>query len=140
VKRTAPHRQPPVSGSDGLLGGCAGTREGYRRYVRPQSGVSGGSGGHHPAVVPPAASLHHELLLLARRPDGVLVAQAADELALTRGAAAGRLRRLEREGLIAGHLAGGGRLRYESTAAGDAALAAFERAATARILAPPARG
>jgi len=61
---------------------------------------------------------HHLLLQLASRPDGVLVAEAATELALTRGTVNNHLRRLERAGHVLADVIGGGRRCYSFTAAG----------------------
>jgi predicted ArsR family transcriptional regulator len=69
--------------------------------------------------LPPLSPTHRSLLRLAARPDGVLVADAADTLNLTRQNANKHLRDLERASLLTAELVDGGRLRYTATADGQ---------------------
>ena len=67
----------------------------------------------------PLLNPHHRALLrLGARPEGVLVAGAAGERAMTRQTAGSYLRRLERAALLRAELVDGGRLRYTTTADG----------------------
>jgi predicted ArsR family transcriptional regulator len=74
--------------------------------------------------MPVISSRSRFLLSLAARPEGALVTDAADRLAVTRSCAGGYLRRLEAAGLLDAELVDGGRLRYALAERGERVLAA----------------
>jgi predicted ArsR family transcriptional regulator len=63
--------------------------------------------------------LSRSLMALADRPAGVFVTEAAREVGVSRSHAGGRLRELERQGLVHATLVSGGRLRYRLSDRGE---------------------